>query len=81
MVLHGKEAVLREWQAILDQQNISVTWKIFNSSQDNYHSVVWHLDYTKNKNLHSSSGVYLIKLDAAGLCEYFYYVGKSKTNL
>jgi hypothetical protein len=76
--LRGKEAVRNEWQLIVDQQDIKVEWRVFASTPDNRHSVLWQLSYAQDSSRHSSAGVYLIKLDNAGLCEYFYYVGEEK---
>ncbi len=75
-LLSGKEAVRKEWQAILGQENIEVDWKIFASSADNRHTVLWDLNYLKDGLRYSSSGVYLISLNNAGICGYFYYVGE-----
>lgn len=75
--LLGKAAVRKEWQAIFNQKDIVVSYELFNSSPNNRHAAVWHLSYTKNGTRHSSSGVYLIALNDAGLCTYFYYTGEN----
>ena len=66
-----------EWQAILDQQDIEVEYDAF-CSFDNKHVVKWKLAYNKDGLRKESGGVYLIKLNSDGLCNYFYYVGESK---
>ena len=74
--VHGKASISKEWQAILNQEDIVVEWKIFNSSPDNRHAVIWELSYKEGNMTHYSAGVYLIQLNESGLCDYFYYVGE-----
>ncbi len=77
--LRDKTGIREEWQAILDQDNIEINWELFNSSNDNRHSAIWHLQYSTNGMVHASSGVYLIRLNDLGLCDYFYYLGEEKS--
>ena len=76
--LHGKDAVRQEWQSIADQKDIQISWKVYNSSANNRHAVIWKLHYIKAGISHDSSGIYLVSLDDNGLCSYFYYVGEEK---
>jgi len=76
-LLQDKTKVREEWQAILNQEDISVDWTVFNSSANNRHSITWNLQYLQAGVIKHSSGVYLIELNESGLCSYFYYVGES----
>lgn len=76
--LRGKDAVRHEWQSITNQEDIQISWKVYNSSADNHHTVIWKLHYMKTGISHDSSGVYLISLESNGLCKYFYYVGEEQ---
>ncbi|MCA9342242.1 nuclear transport factor 2 family protein [Candidatus Saccharibacteria bacterium] len=67
----------KEWQAIQSQKDIKVSTKLFASS-DNRHTVTWELSYRQGNETKQSGGVYLIKLNDEGLCDYFYYVGEAK---
>lgn len=77
-LLQDKTNVREEWQAILNQEDISVDWTVFNSSANNRHSVIWSLQYLQAGVIKHSAGVYLIQLNDSGLCDYFYYVGEEK---
>lgn len=75
--LTSKDAVAQEWQAIQRQENITVTTTLF-ASEGNKHSVTWGLVYTLNDTQHVWVGTYLIELNEAGKCVYFYQVGEEK---
>ncbi len=77
-LLLSKTDVRAEWQAIMEQEDIDVSWQIFNTSADGRHAITWHLTYAQGQHVHKLGGVYLIQLDAEGKCNYFYYVGEEK---
>jgi hypothetical protein len=76
--IENKEALNREWGAIITQNNIHLDLSVF-SSVSNKHAVIWKLSYTNEASvLQEWAGTYLIELDAAGKCRYFYQTGEQR---
>lgn len=69
--LSGLDEIKKEWSAIMDQNEIDLSYDVF-SKENNKYTVRWDLKYLdKDKNQFHFSGVYLIKLNKAGLCDEF----------
>lgn len=68
--LNSKEELLREWQGVLSQDDISVEFDIF-SEVDRKSAVLWDLTYKKDGVSHNMKGTYLVKLNQEGKCTYF----------
>ncbi|HAV11371.1 MAG TPA: hypothetical protein DCX32_02400 [Candidatus Moranbacteria bacterium] len=69
--LNGLDEIKKEWVAIMDQNEIDLSYEVF-SKDDNKYAVQWDLKYSdKEKNQLHFSGVYLIKLNEMGLCNEF----------
>lgn len=69
--LGSKEEILKEWQGVLSQENITLDFSIFTEFEGKS-AVIWELSYAKDEITHSYKGTYLIGLDNEGLCKYFY---------
>lgn len=69
--LNGFSEIEKEWATIADQESINLNF-IVSTQEDNKYTVQWDLKYSKkeDKSFHYS-GVYLIKLNEAGLCDEF----------
>ncbi len=68
----SKNELRRVWLPILDwDDDIHLSYKIFSQAEVNS-TVIWDLVYTENGAGKHSSGVYLIKLNDQGLCNYFF---------
>ena len=76
--LDSKDHLEQEWQEILKQQGITTQTRIFNSSADNKHAVIWQLRYTRDDEIRESAGTYLIGLNDDGLCNFFHYTSAQK---
>lgn len=70
----------KEWQVILNQHDIQVSWDVFCSSADGKHAVMWELSYVSDVK-HISRGTYLIGLENSGLCNFFYYTSESERSV
>ena len=69
-----------EWSAIREQKDMYLNLQLF-TSQENKHTVIWHLGYSTSTSSHRElSGTYLIKLNDEGLCTYFHQTGELKPN-
>ena len=75
--LEDKAQLKSEWQAINDQTNIELDLEDSVSANSEF-VVKWSLKYSANGELQEWSGLYLIKFDGNGLCNYFYQVGERK---
>lgn len=70
----------KEWTAIRDKNDMYLNLKLF-SSQENKHTIIWHLRYGMSDNSQRElSGTYLINLNDEGLCTYFHQTGELKPN-
>lgn len=76
--IESKQQLRNEWLVIERQQDIELSTSIFSSTTDNKHTIQWELSYAKDDNRHVWSGVYLIKLNDNGRCNYVYQVGERK---
>lgn len=66
-----KHELRSEWQNIKKQQNISVDCIVFSQEGDKY-TVTWDLKSTDEDGTKKHcAGVYLVKLNSSGDCEYF----------
>ncbi len=71
--VEGLAKLAKEWEAIKNQRNISVTFEIFSGNKNRY-SVIFRLNYLNKENIEQTrGGTYLIELNAAGLCTYFHH--------
>ena len=69
----------REWENIKNQQNIVINCKVFSKKEDKY-SVFWDLKYKDGSNqLKHYKGTYLLRLNPANKCHYFFQSCESKT--
>lgn len=76
--LDSKDHLRQEWQVILTQQDIKLQTRVFSSSPDNKHAVLWQLSYVRDDELRESAGTYLICLNDMGLCNFFHHVSAQK---
>jgi hypothetical protein len=76
--LASKDELSKEWEGVKEQQKIDIHTRVFCSSDDNKHAVLWKLSYVKNGKQYKSGGTYLISLDETGRCNYFHYTGEQK---
>ena len=71
------DTLAKEWETIKNQNNISLDFEIFSSSENKY-SVIWKLKYINNKNIEKNfSGTYLIQLNENSKCTYFHHCCES----
>lgn len=71
--LNDFETLSKEWKAIKNQNNISLDFEFFSSSE-NKHAVIWKLQYLDTENIEKNfAGTYLIKLNEEGKCIYFHH--------
>lgn len=70
--------LMKEWEGIKNQKEIELSFEVF-SKKDNKYSVIWNLYYlnTDNVSIHWK-GVYLIRLNSKGKCDYFFHCGEQK---
>lgn len=73
----SKEELLKEWQGVLLQDDISVEYEIF-SEVDGKSAVLWGLSYKKDEVRHDLKGTYFIELNREGRCTYFLQTCESK---
>lgn len=75
--LQSIDEVRREWQSIVQQQDIQLETRLFNQ-RDGKYAVLWNLSYRNLDGItRVVAGTYLIELNTAGLCAYFYHTGES----
>ena len=73
-----KAELKKEWQAIKNQKNIVLDYRLF-SSDDNSHSVTWELKYIdQENNVKQFAGTYLVKLNKEGRCAFFHHTCEEK---
>lgn len=74
-----KEELLREWQTVLNQDEISVTYEIFNIEND-IGIVHWNATFTRlpSKAKAELDGIYKVVLDENGKCTEFHQWYNSK---
>lgn len=65
----------KEWGAILMQKEIEIHTDQYSSSGE-LHTIIWSLSYFLDDVQHKWGGVYLIKLNSKGFCEYFFQTGE-----
>ncbi|MCA9328287.1 hypothetical protein KC959_00805, partial [Candidatus Saccharibacteria bacterium] len=75
--LQGKDYMALEWRAIGYQEHISLSTDVFNAENEKF-AVNWQLTYKIRNTMKSCAGVYLIRLDKGGKCNYFMQVGEEK---
>lgn len=75
--LKSKDEVEQEWGAIKNQQNIRIDVESVLTEGRRY-LAKWELSYENNGVLQQGQGVYIIRLNEIGLCDYFYQVGEKK---
>ena len=63
------------WSAILTQENINLSIEPL-VSRDGQHVVRWGLTYDRGDDASSWAGLYVLRLNDDGKCEYFYQVGE-----
>jgi hypothetical protein len=74
--LNSVEELRSEWDVINTQSDIDFGYEIF-SRQDDLYSVRWKLSYRdENSTTYKWAGVYQIRLNNDGKCNYFYQVGE-----
>ncbi len=67
-----------EWQYILTQSDITI-WHTLFAIQDNKYTVHWHLEYmAPSSQKKEFSWIYLIELDEAWKCFYFFQCWEQK---
>lgn len=69
--LKTKKDIESEWQAILRQHEIKLDYRVFSSTDDNKHSVIWDLSYAQDGKIRIVKGIYLLHLNHDGLCDFF----------
>lgn len=74
--LKSSEEILEEWQEVLKTENIEFEYEIFVENQRKG-VVNWSLAYDIEEKSVSLKGVYLIKLNEEGLCDYFFQTCES----
>lgn len=80
--LASVENIESEWIDIRNQENIKVNMTVFSKSeQQNSFTVLWDLSYVINGLPKKWSGIYLIKLNSQGKCNYFYQVGEQSQHI
>lgn len=63
------------WNAIQTQENIQLAIEPL-VSNDGQHVLRWKLAYDRGKDVSIWAGLYVLKLNDDGKCEYFYQVGE-----
>jgi hypothetical protein len=75
--LDSLDVIKKEWQVVKLQQNIDIqTSPVL--SENNNHTVKWNLKYLLEGKPYNWSGLYIVKLDEDGFCNYFYQVGEEE---
>lgn len=75
--LTSLEDIKSEWVGIKNQEDIKVDMTIYSKSeQKNRVTVLWDLNYVLNGLSKKWAGIYLIKFNLQGKCNYFYQVGQ-----
>lgn len=67
-----KEQLLRDWQGILDQENIAVSYQILNI-ENNIGIAQWHVVFTRlpSREAVELDGIFKVLLDEQGKCTEF----------
>lgn len=75
-----KEQLLKEWETVLDQENITVSYKIL-SVNDNFGIAQWQATFTRlpSKEKATLDGIYKVSLNQKGECTEFHQWYNSKT--
>lgn len=63
------------WSAILTQENVELNIERL-VSEGAQHVVRWGLTYNRGNDVSDWAGLYIVRLNEAGKCEYFYQVGE-----
>jgi len=75
--LAGIQAVMKEWQAVVQQENIKIETELL-TMDANRSTVRWDLSYVLNGAEHVWAGLYLIELNSEQRCVGFMQVGEEK---
>jgi hypothetical protein len=70
------ETVRKGWEVVKTQQNINIQARRA-VSEGNTHTVQWELHYERDASHFTWAGLYLIRINEMGLCDYFYQVGEA----
>lgn len=69
--LNSKKEILDEWQVIMNQENIDLSYSTF-SETNSKSTVIWDLSYKRDGEKFNYKGTYLIEVNDQGLCKYFH---------
>lgn len=77
--LKTKEQLLKEWQSVLKQENISVSYKIL-SANEKVGIAKWQATFTRlpSKETVAMEGIFQVSLDKQGKCTEFHQWFNSK---
>jgi len=70
-----KTEIKAQWLSVLEWENIKIDFEIFiNDSSKG--AVKWRFSHKEGSKVASYAGIYLIKLNNQGLCNYFFQVAE-----
>ncbi|MFA6383101.1 MAG: nuclear transport factor 2 family protein [Parcubacteria group bacterium] len=71
--LMGLDEIGKEWAVIMDQNEIELNYEVYSKDNDKY-TIQWDLKYINKENKQEHfKGIYLVKLNEAGLCNEFWH--------